>query len=221
MGALSGSISVRRYRILDPLPPDARQRFARGLRAHAFAPIDPRTDADRAIGWVCLGAPDDAELRADKLFFVAAGGEQLRVSLRIDVLKPPPDEVRRQLHARVAAREAEEGRKLSRGEKSALKQDVVHKLRQRSFPRVRVVDVVWNLDTARLYFWSQTRSINELFVDQFVRAFGLRLEIDGPGRWTRATVDQALLAALEPTPELWRGFAGLRPLAADGPKEDR
>jgi hypothetical protein len=80
--------------------------------------------------------------------------------------------------------------------------------------------VVWNLDTARLYFWSQTKSINELFVDQFVRAFGLRLEIDGPGRWTRAAVDKGALAQLEPTPELWQGFAGLRPLSIDAPKED-
>lgn len=221
MGALTGSISVRRYRILDPLPPDARQRFARGLRAHAFQPLDPKAEPERSVGWVCVGAPDDADLRADKLFFVAAGGEQLRVSLRIDVLKPPPAEVRRQLASRVAAKEAEEGRKLSRREKGALKEEVVRQLRQRSFPRVRVVDVVWNLDTARLYFWSQTKSVNELFVDQFVRAFGLRLDVDGPARWTRAIVDKAALAALEPTPELWLGFAGLRPLAADAPKEDR
>jgi hypothetical protein len=168
---------------------------------------------------VCIGAPDDADLRADKLFFVAAGGEQLRVSLRIDVLKPPPAEVRRQLQVRVAEKEAEQGRKLSRREKSALKDDVVHKLRQRTLPRVRVVDTVWNLDSGRLYFWSQTKSINELFVDQFVRAFGLRLDIDGPGRWTRTHVEEALLKKLEPTPELWHGFAGLRPLAASTPKE--
>jgi DNA recombination-dependent growth factor C len=219
MGALAGSISVRRYKILDPLPPDARQRFARGLRAHAFQPLDPKAEADRSVGWVCIGAPDDADLRADKLFFVAAGGEQLRVSLRIDVLKPPPAEVRRQLQARVAEKEAEQGRKLSRREKSALKDDVVHKLRQRTFPRVRVVDTVWNLDSGRLYFWSQTKSINELFVDQFVRAFGLRLDIDGPGRWTRTHVEETVLKKLEPTPELWLGFAGLRPLAASAPKE--
>jgi len=221
MGALAGSISVRRYRILDPLPADARQKFVRGLRAHAFQPLDPKAEPERSVGWVSLLDHDDADLRVDKLFFVAAGGEQLRVSLRIDVLKPPPAEVRRQLQARTAAKEGEEGRKLSRREKAALKEEIVRQLRLRSFPRVRVVDVVWNLDSARLYFWSQTRSVNELFVDQFVRAFGLRLEVEGPARWARNGVDEAVLERLEPTPELWLGFAGLRPLSSSAPKEDR
>ena len=68
MGALVGSISVRRYKILEPLPADARAKFARGVRAHAFAPLDPKGEHDRSLGWVSLNDYDDADLRADKLF---------------------------------------------------------------------------------------------------------------------------------------------------------
>lgn len=221
MGALAGSISVRRYQLLDPLPADPRQKLLRGARAHAFVPLDPKAEGDRAVGWVSIADHEDAELRADKLFFVGAGGEQLRLALRIDVLKPPPAEVRRQLQAQAAAKEAEEGRKLTRREKAALKLEIVRTLRLRTLPRVRVVDVVWNLDTGRLYLWSQTKSVNELFVDQFVRSFGLKLEIDGPTRWSRAAAEADALERLEPTPELWRGFEGLRPLGDAAPKEDR
>ncbi len=213
MGALVGSISVRRYKILDPLPADARAKFARGVRAHAFAPLDPKGEHDRSLGWVSLNDYDDADLRADKLFFVGAGGEQLRVTLRIDVLKPPPAEVRRQLQTRVQTMEAAEARKLSRREKSLLKEEITRALRQRSFPKVKTVDVVWNLDTSRLYFWSQTKAINQVFIEQFVRSFGLRLEVEGPARWSRAAIADELLKKLEPTPELWLGFAGVRPLA--------
>ena len=213
MGALVGSISVRRYKILDPLPADARAKFARGVRAHAFAPLDPKGEHDRSLGWVALNDYDDADLRADKLFFVGAGGEQLRVTLRIDVLKPPPAEVRRQLQTRVQTMEAAEARKLSRREKSLLKEEITRSLRQRSFPKVKTVDVVWNLDTSRLYFWSQTKAINQVFLEQFVRSFGLRLEVEGPARWSRQTIDEEQLKKLEPTPELWLGFAGVRPLA--------
>jgi DNA recombination-dependent growth factor C len=220
MGALAGSISVRRYRILDPLPADPRARLARGARSHQFLPLDPKGEAERSAGWVNLADYEDADLRADKLFFVASGGEQLRVALRIDVLKPPAAEVRRQLQARVAAFEAAEKRPITRREKGALKDEIVRTLRQRTLPRVRVCDVVWNLDTQRLYFWSQTKTVNELFVDQFVRSFGLRLEIEGPGRWTRAAATPKQLEGLEPTPELWQGFAGLRPLAASAAQED-
>jgi DNA recombination-dependent growth factor C len=213
MGALAGSISVRRYKILDPLPADARAKFARGARAHAFAPLDPKGEHDRSLGWVSLLDHDDADLRADKLFFVGAGGEQLRVTLRIDVLKPPPAEVRRQLQTRVQTMEAEQARKLSRREKSLLKEEIVRQLRQRSFPKVRTVDVVWNLDTGRLYFWSQTKAVNQTFLEQFVRSFGLRLEVEGPARWSRAAINESDLKKLEPTPELWHGFAGVRPLS--------
>src|SRR6266498_2599096 len=157
MGALAGSISVRRYRILDPLPADPRARLARGARSHAFLPLDPKGDAERSAGWVALTDYDDADLRADKLFFVGAGGEQLRLALRIDVLKPPPAEVKRQLQARAAAFEATEKRPITRREKAALKDEIVRTLKQRTLPRVKIADVVWNLDTQRLYFWSQTK----------------------------------------------------------------
>jgi recombination associated protein RdgC len=213
MGALAGSISVRRYKILDPLPADARAKFARGVRAHAFAPLDPKGEHERSLGWVSLDDYDDADLRADKLFFVGAGGEQLRVTLRIDVLKPPASEVRRALQTRVQALEAAEGRKISKREKSLLKDEIVRTLRQRSFPKVRTIDVVWNLDTARLYFWSHTKAVNQLFMEQFVRSFGVRLEVEGPARWSRAAITEDQLKKLEPTPELWLGFAGVRPLS--------
>lgn len=214
MGALSGSISVRRYQVLDPLPADPRAKLARGVRAHAFAPLDPAAEGDRAVGWVSIADHDDADLRADKLFFVGAGGEQLRLALRIDVLKPPPAEVRRQLARRAAALEAERGQPLTRREKAALKEEIVRTLRQRTLPRVRVVDVVWNLDSGRLYLWSQTRSVNELFLDCFARSFALRLDVDGPARWSRGAAAADALAQLAPTPELLHGFAGLRPLGA-------
>jgi DNA recombination-dependent growth factor C len=221
MGALNGSISVRRYRIVDPLPDGVRQKFVRGVRAHAFAPLDNKGDQERSVGWVSMLNHDDTDLRADKIFFVCAGGEQLRLALRIDVLKPPPAEVRRQLQTRAAAMEAEQGRPLSRREKSALKDEIVRLLRQRTLPRVRVVDVVWNVDSGRLYLWSQTKSVNELFIDQFVKSFGLRLEVEGPGHWTRSAAEKALLERLEPTRELWVGFAGLRPLSSSAAQEDR
>jgi hypothetical protein len=71
--------------------------------------------------------------------------------------------------------------------------------------------------------WSQSKAVNEAFVDLFVKSFGLRLEIEGPARWVRGAAgsDDKTLAALEPTPELWLGFTGLRPLATDTTEDDR
>src|SRR5262245_8376403 len=108
MGALQGSIAVRRYAVLDPLPAKAREKLTKGVRAHAFLALDPRSDLDRAAGWVSIRDAEDADLDAEKLFYAAPGGEQLRVALRLDVLKPPRSEVKRQAATRAAEMAAEE-----------------------------------------------------------------------------------------------------------------
>lgn len=220
MGALKGSLSVRRYAVTGALPADVRKKLVRGLRAHTFAPVDPKGDVDQSVGWVSLFDSDDTQLEASSCLFVASGGEQLRVSMRVDVLRPAGAEVRRQLETKVRATEGEHGRKLSKRERRELKDEIIHTLRQRTLPRVRTFDVVWNLDTGRLYFWSQTKSVNELFIDLFTKSFALRLEVEGPTKWARAAVDEATLSRLEPTNELWHGFEGVRPLTS-GVVEDQ
>ncbi|MEO6952635.1 MAG: recombination-associated protein RdgC [Polyangia bacterium] len=215
MGALKGSISVRRYLVTDKLPADARKKLVRGLKAHAFTPIDPKTDVDRSIGWVSILDSEDTELVADSTLFVATGGEQLRVSMRMDVLKPSSAEVRRQLDTKVRAGEAEEKRKLTKRERRELKDEIARQLRLRTLPRVKTFDVVWNLDTGRLYLWSQTKTVNEYFLDLFLRSFSLKLTVEGPSLWARDVTDATTLGKLEPTPELWMGFEGVRPLTGN------
>lgn len=219
MGALKGSIAVRRYVVLDPLPQDARRRIVKGLRAHAFMPLDPKSDQDKTFGWVSILDGDDADLQQEKVFFVAPGGEQLRAALRTDVLKPPASEVRRQVTARGQQIEASEGRALSRREKRLLKEEVSRELRLRAFPRVKLVDWVWDLDASRVYLWSQTKGVNETFLDQFTKSFGLRIEVEGPVRWATDLVEPRRVAALEPTRELWLGFNGVRPLSSGAQEE--
>ena len=189
------------------------------MRAHAFMPLDPRADVDQAHGWVSILDGDDTDLEAEKLFFAASGGEQLRVTLRADVLKAPSGEVRRQVQARIAALEATEGRPVSRHEKRALQEEVARTLRLRAFPRVRLTDVVWDLDGKRLYLWSQSKATNELFIDLFTRSFGLKIEVEGAARWAHAVADPKKVSRLEPTRELWTGFSGVRPLAVVAPED--
>ena len=220
MGALKGSIAVRRYAVVDALPAAAelRKRFVKGLRAHAFMPLDPKAELDRTSGWVSILDGDDADLEQEKVFFVAPGGEQLRVALRTDVLKPPVREVKRQVAQRAAAIEAEESRALGRRERRLLQEEVARTLRQRAFPRVQIIDCVWELDENRVYLWSQTKAANETFIDLFAKSFGLKIEVEGAARWAHRHSDAKKIAALEPTRELWMGFSGLRPLSS--PEED-
>ena len=79
-------------------------------------------------------------------------------------------------------------------------------------PRVRLTDVVWNLDTGVLWLWSQAKGVNEAFLELFAKSCALKLDIDGPARWVRDAKLRRGLETLEPTPELWAGFPGVRPL---------
>lgn len=208
MGALKGTITVRKYRVLDSIPSDYNVRFLRGLQAHHFMPLDPKANTDTTSGWVSLDDPEDTTFAPEKVFYDG----QVRIALRVDKLKPPAPVVARELKKRIAQMEAEEGRVLVKRERRLLKEEVVRGLRHRAFPSVKVVDVVWMTEDQRLYFWSTSKGMNETFVDLFTKSFGLRLEREGPGTLVAGLRD---IRHLEPSRELWLGFEGVRPLQAN------
>jgi hypothetical protein len=50
MGALKGSITVRRYALSGDAPRELG-KLVKGVRAHVLLPIDPKTDVERSHGW--------------------------------------------------------------------------------------------------------------------------------------------------------------------------
>ncbi len=197
MGALKGSVSVRRYLVRGE-PPRDKGRIVKGVRAHALVPIDPRSDVERSVGWASLEDPEDVDLTSDRIFT----GDCLALALRVDTLKPPAAIVKRLVLERLRAL----GRKPNRAEKTAMKAEVTKQLRGRYYPATRTVDLVWQIDAGRVFFWSHAKGANELAVELFAKSFGLELVPCGPGLVAgRGT----LPAGLEPTPELLVGFPGL------------
>lgn len=213
MGAFSGSITIRRYRVMGSLPRDFRDSFARGVRAHALVPLDPKKNPgeERAIGWCCIHDNEDLDLDFDKFWLDG----RVVLALRIDVIKPSAAEVKRQLRIRQREEEARSKVPLSKAALRNLKEQVIAELRVRTPPKTRVTDVVWNIDEGKLFFHSHSKTTNELFTDLFAQTFGLPLDLEGPGSWAQVLAEQAglddELAQTNPTPALLGGFAGLRP----------
>ena len=205
MGALKGSVSVRRYLVRGE-PPRDRGRIVKGVRAHALVPIDPAGDVERAIGWAGLDDPEDLDLSSDKIFFADAVG----LALRVDSLKPPAQVIKRLVGERLRAL----GRRPNKAEKQAAKDEIKRKLRGRYYPTVRTVDLVWRVDAGRVYFWSHAKGMNEQLIDLFARSFSLELVPLGPGL---VAGKGALPAGLTPCPEMTVGFPGLpgRPVAGE------
>jgi DNA recombination-dependent growth factor C len=205
MGAIKGSVTARRYVVRGKAPEPAR--LTKGARAHALVPIDPASDVERAVGWAGAHDAEDTELSADTLYTV--DGRNLVAQLRVDTLKPPASVVKRM----VAKKLRELGRKPSRKDKIEAKALVVRELRGRAFPQTRATDVVWQLDSGRVWFFSHGKKLNETFVELFEKSFGVGLTPAGPGV---VAGRQALPQGLEPTLELALGFPGFPGRPVDG-----
>lgn len=213
MGALSGSISIRRYRVLGQPPKDFRDVFTKGVRAHTFVPLDPKKNPheEKAIGWCSLHDEDDLDLHFDKFWLDG----RILLSLRVDVIKPPAGQVKRVLTQRQREIEAERKAALSGAALRDLKAQIVSELRLRTPPKVKVSDMVWNLKEQSLYFFSHSKGTNELFVDLFAQTFSIPIDLEGPGSWAaelaRAEDLGDALTQAQPTAEWLGGFVGLRP----------
>src|SRR5258705_145434 len=61
MGAMHGSVTVRRYVVRGEKSTDIN-KIVRGAKAHVLTPIDPRTDAEKVCGWSSILDPYGLEL---------------------------------------------------------------------------------------------------------------------------------------------------------------
>ena len=66
MALLSGTITYRKYRILDEVPRDFKERMVQRLPRHCFREINPETNPERSLGWVNPFSPLDAVLNQDR-----------------------------------------------------------------------------------------------------------------------------------------------------------
>lgn len=213
MGALTGNLSLRRYRVMGRPTDGFRDRFAKGVQAHALIPLDPHKDAkeERSVGWCSIYDENDLDLSFDKFHLDG----HIVLALRVDVLRPSPAEVKRQVHLRKLDEEQKRKAPLSKAAVKDLREQVIAELRKKTAPQTRTTDMVWHLEAETAYFFAQAGAANELFVELFAKTFGMALDVEGPGAWAADMAAELGLAddlrGLRPSPPLLGGFAGLRP----------
>ncbi|MBL8632975.1 MAG: recombination-associated protein RdgC [Myxococcales bacterium] len=212
MGALSGGITLRRYRVNGSAPKDFKEAYEKSVRAHVLVPINVESNEDKSLGWSSIFDENDLDLSFDKFFFEG----HIMLALRQDTLKPPAAMVKRLLKQRQQHIESERGQLLSAAALRDLKAILVAELRKTTPPKTRTVDVVWNLEEQRLAIYSHAKSMNEALLALFSQTFNLGLDIEGPALWAKEQSEHdskqvAQLKSARPTLELLHGFVGLRP----------
>lgn len=195
MPILRGAVTFARYRVEFSEKVDLNRVLPKGLKSHAFEPIPENGEDARAAGFAELENPDSTDFSTGALHY----GERALFTWRVDQIKIPSAQLKAELDKWAQAFEREQGRKPSRGEKTAQKNELRDRLRKRAVPVTKTHDLAWNLTTGELQIWSASRKIVDEIVGAVETAFQARVIPKAPGAVaSEAGVDHAL----QPTAEL-------------------
>jgi len=170
VGILSRSSTILRFVAMPPARID-REALARAITRRAFRDLDPEGgDTLQSCGWFAIHDPLVTELGPDDVFFQ----QYLTVGFRFDRRAVPAKllylERRR---AEEALRGELDRPRLGRAARQQIKAEVESRLLLRALPVPRLFDVVWNLETGRVYLTGRMRVAQEAFVDLFRETFGV------------------------------------------------
>lgn len=171
MGFLSASTSVVRFVAAAPARMD-RGAIAAAVTKHAFRDDDVEVgDAKQRWGWITIHDPLLTSFTPADLFF----HHYLVTGFRYDKRLVPPKllflERRRLENERKATRGVA---KLGAAERREIKDEIGERLITRALPTPRLFDVVWNLETGRVYFSGKLRAAREAFGECFRLTFGVQ-----------------------------------------------
>jgi recombination associated protein RdgC len=177
MGAIHGSLTYSRFTIEDSLPRDFRNKFSQAVRLRTFEPLTPEDEDQERSGWCVVGRAFDLELTADKIY----EGPYLVLGLRIDRWRIPSAMLKARIAELVDKARAKSGReKLPKREVAELKALAIAKLRRKTEPSSKVIDVCWQLETGVVRVWTHSKRVLDDCAALFEKTFGLTLIFESP-----------------------------------------
>lgn len=203
MSALRGSLTYARFFVEGDLPEDFRERFMRAIRARVMRPLEADDEDLERSGWCTMGDAYALDLEYDAVF----ANEYLNLGFRTDRWVLPGPALRARLREAERAYLAKKGReRLTRSEKTELKELVSRKMRREMSPAVRAVDVSWSLGEGLLRFFSHGPKPAGRMMELFAKTFGsagLKLVPEAPytlaARLGMSRADEAAWEGLAPS----------------------
>jgi len=177
MPALKGSLTYTRFYVDGKMPPKFAERFFEAIQHETMRPLEPDDDAPERSGWARIGEPFELNLDYESVFV----DQYINLSMRTDKWVIPAPMLRAKLReAEATYLEKKQRERLSRKEKTELKEVVARKLRKQLTPTTRSVDLSWSLDEKVVRFFSQAVPPAVVMEDLFTRTFGLKLIRETP-----------------------------------------
>ncbi len=177
------------------MPKDVKKWLTKALKTGAFEPIDPKSDEERAAGFV--------ELEDDRATAFSGGalfeGLYALFSWRVEKIRIPASTVRAELLEWGKKFEVKNGREPGRREKSEQKELIRKAMRARTEPVASVSDISYELPVGEILVWASSTGIVEEVQTGLEQGLAVRLIPRVPASF----VSPAVLEALGPTPELF------------------
>lgn len=190
-----GSVNLARFRLEGAVPKDVKRWLQKGLGKAGFEPIDPKSDDERAAGFVELEANDRTEFSAGALFH----STHALFAWRVDKLKVPTNALRAGLLQWSQAFEQKNGRAPGRRERGEQKDVLKKALRAKQTPVTKVFEISVDLTSRDVFVWATGRTV----VEEAQAGLESALEVKLVPRVPAAFLAPAALDALTPTKELF------------------
>lgn len=172
MGLISGTCSLTRFYLEDPLPGDHLETFPQLIDRYSFKNLDETSDAEQSAGWVNIMDMFDSNF--DNMQYIKE--PYLAMSWRVDIRRVPSKALKQySLEAEKRIMEREELEFLPKGKKKEIKEMTQDRLLKRAIPVSKTYDMIWNLDKEYILFGGASRKLCDEFLTFFHKCFNLRL----------------------------------------------
>ena len=170
MSLLQGTLSLRRFLVLGPVPSEAD--LQEGLRQDAFRPFEDGLEEER-VGWCdwrnLLIAPPDQDWVVQERFAVFA--------LRQDTRKVPSALLKAQTDLRLQSLQKEKDLAfVGKEARISLQDEVKAELLRKVLPTPKVSEVAWDLKGGMLWTTAASVKTQSDLIGLFIKSFGCELQ---------------------------------------------
>ncbi len=192
MSLLQGTLSLRRFLVLGPVP--AEQDLLEGLGQDRFRPFEDGTEEER-LGWCDwrnpLICPPDEDWVVQERFAV--------FGLRIDTRKVPTSLLKAYVDLRTQELMKEKDLAfVGKEARTSLQDEIKVELLRKVLPTPRIVEVAWDLKGGMLWTTASSSKAQGALTGLFMKSFGCELQPLAPlllaGRLTPHIPVESLMA---------------------------
>ena len=170
MSLLQGSLSLRRFLVLGPVPTE--DDLQEGLRQDAFRPFEDGLEEER-LGWCdwrnLLILPPDKDWVTQERFAI--------FGLRLDTRKVPTALLKAQVELKLQSLQKDKDLAfVGREARISLADEVKAELLLKVLPTPRVSEVAWDLKGGMLWTTASSTRTQSALIGLFIKSFGCELQ---------------------------------------------